>query len=117
MEWDGNTGDWRFRRRNVVPGLQWNGSGMPHDKVYVLDSWLDASGWRLETVMGRPRSAFITKELVLDYNGMASGMQVPTGHTSWLLGWTPVVGDWNGDGKTEIGLFQNGSWQLLINGM
>jgi serine-aspartate repeat-containing protein C/D/E len=28
----------------------------------------------------------------------------------------PVVGDWNGDGKTEIGLYSNGYWYLDMNG-
>jgi hypothetical protein len=29
---------------------------------------------------------------------------------------TPVVGDWNGDGFTQIGVFRNGTWYLDING-
>jgi hypothetical protein len=28
----------------------------------------------------------------------------------------PVVGDWNGDGCTEIGVFVNGEWYLDVNG-
>ena len=35
------------------------------------------------------------------------------------FGWqgaTPVVGDWNGDGKTEIGVYANGAWWLESNG-
>ena len=33
------------------------------------------------------------------------------------LGTTPVIGDWNGDGKDEIGVFRNdGTWSLDING-
>ena len=31
-------------------------------------------------------------------------------------GWTPVVGDWNGDGKTETGVYRNGVWYLDYNG-
>ena len=31
-------------------------------------------------------------------------------------GWTSVVGDWNGDGKTEIGIYQNGAWYLDYDG-
>ena len=31
-------------------------------------------------------------------------------------GWTPVVGDWNGDGKTEVGVYRNGVWYLDYNG-
>ena len=37
----------------------------------------------------------------------------------WSLGQTgevPVVGDWNGDGKTKVGLYINGTWYLDFNG-
>ncbi len=27
-----------------------------------------------------------------------------------------VVGDWNGDGKTKIGIFRNGTWYLDADG-
>ncbi len=39
---------------------------------------------------------------------------IPWGGT----GDTPVVGDWNGDGKTKIGIFRpsNGTWYLDVNG-
>ncbi|GFE59357.1 carboxypeptidase regulatory-like domain-containing protein [Geobacter sp. AOG1] len=33
-----------------------------------------------------------------------------------IPGAIPVVGDWNGDGKTEIGVFINGIWYLDMNG-
>ncbi len=28
----------------------------------------------------------------------------------------PVVGDWNGDGTSEVGVYQNGNWYLDLNG-
>jgi hypothetical protein len=28
----------------------------------------------------------------------------------------PVVGDWNADSSTEIGVFRNGTWALDLNG-
>ena len=31
-------------------------------------------------------------------------------------GGIPVVGDWNGDGKTEIGFFKDGFWSIDYNG-
>jgi hypothetical protein len=37
----------------------------------------------------------------------------------WSLGQTgevPVIGDWNGDGKSKIGLYINGTWYLDFNG-
>ena len=33
-----------------------------------------------------------------------------------LPGWSPVVGDWNGDGKTEIGVYKDGVWYLDSSG-
>ena len=44
-------------------------------------------------------------------NGTTQIVASPAG---WA-GATPVVGDWNGDGKTEIGLFLNGNWWLDTN--
>ena len=35
------------------------------------------------------------------------------------VGWkgtTPVTGDWNGDGRTEVGAFISGYWYLDLNG-
>ena len=35
------------------------------------------------------------------------------------LGWagtTPLVGDWNDDGKTSVGIYINGFWYLDYNG-
>ena len=36
--------------------------------------------------------------------------------SSVAAGWTPVTGDWNGDKKDEIGVYQNGNWYLDYNG-
>ena len=31
-------------------------------------------------------------------------------------GWTPILGDWNGDGTTKIGIYKDGTWYLDMNG-
>ena len=31
-------------------------------------------------------------------------------------GWTPLTGDWNGDGTTNVGVYRNGTWYLDYNG-
>jgi hypothetical protein len=31
-------------------------------------------------------------------------------------GWTSVVGDWNGDGKTKVGVYKDGAWYLDYDG-
>jgi (2Fe-2S) ferredoxin len=33
-----------------------------------------------------------------------------------LPGWTPVIGDWTGDGRTKIGIYKDGTWYLDMNG-
>ena len=33
-----------------------------------------------------------------------------------LPGWTELVGDWNGDGKSEIGIYKDTVWYLDWNG-
>ena len=56
----------------------------------------------------------------LDYNG--NGVwDGPAGGDefialSYRAGETPVVGDWNGDGRTKVGVFSNGTWALDYNG-
>jgi hypothetical protein len=32
------------------------------------------------------------------------------------IDWSPVLGDWNGDGRTNIGVYQNGMWYRDYNG-
>lgn len=36
-------------------------------------------------------------------------------HFGWA-GVAPVVGDWNGDGRVDAGVFNDGSWYLDYNG-
>ena len=49
------------------------------------------------------------------YFNVNGSTQVVASPAGWS-GATPVVGDWNGNGKTEIGLFLNGNWWLDTNG-
>ena len=53
-----------------------------------------------------------------DYNGNGvwEGPAVDTKYIFGLAGDIPVVGDWNGDGRTKIGVFRNGIWYLDFNG-
>ncbi len=60
------------------------------------------------------------KNWFLDYNGNGTWDGTAT-DKSYVFGATgagfiPVVGDWNGDGKAEIGVFVNGNWYLDYNG-
>jgi hypothetical protein len=47
---------------------------------------------------------------------MTAGV-APTGTADLVFGYgipsdTPITGDWNGDGVTDIGIFRNGTWYL-----
>ena len=58
---------------------------------------------------------------VLDYNGNRTYDGVQGGDKFYAFGgsgasYVPVVGDWNGDGKTKIGFYNNGFWALDVNG-
>ena len=33
-----------------------------------------------------------------------------------LPGWVPLIGDWNGEGKSRIGVFKDGVWRLDYDG-
>jgi len=50
-------------------------------------------------------------------NGVWDGAPSDTLVTAFgMPGWTPLVGDWNGDTKTEIGIYKDGTWYLDMNG-
>jgi hypothetical protein len=58
---------------------------------------------------------------ILDYNGDgAVNLENPTPQQVFRYtstpGDIPVVGDWNGDGRTKTGVFRNGLWILDYNG-
>ena len=59
---------------------------------------------------------------VLDYNGNGIYDGVgPGGDKFYGFGgagaaYVPIVGDWNGDGRTKVGFYNNGSWALDTNG-
>jgi serine-aspartate repeat-containing protein C/D/E len=46
----------------------------------------------------------------------AGAIGAPEAHVFGIPGAIPVVGDWNGDGRSEIGLFYKGEWFLDLNG-
>jgi hypothetical protein len=53
----------------------------------------------------------------LDYDGNGdwnSGSD--RGYNFGVGVWTPVVGDWNGNGTTKIGVYKDGEWRLDYDG-
>jgi hypothetical protein len=64
--------------------------------------------------------AFVSPYWVLDQNGNRTWDGPPTdGLYYWSTGDSnevPVYGDWNGDGRTKMGVYLNGTWMLDYDG-
>jgi hypothetical protein len=80
----------------------WNGDG--RTKV---------GAWATGVYPGNPNLG----QFVLDVNG--DFLYEPGGDATFAWGSTgsvPITGDWNGDGRSKIGVFYNGYWTLDYNG-
>ena len=74
----------------------WNGSGTLKAGFFRAGTWiLDTSG----LMEGKP-----TGQTILVANSYGSAGDIP------------IVGDWNGNGVSKIGIFRNGFWVLDMNG-
>ncbi len=100
-QWDGESTDKMYSF----------GAGLP-DAIPVVGDW-DGKG---STKIG----IYSDGVWYLDVNGNGQWDGEPTDKiASFGVGLTdavPVVGDWNGDGPTKIGVYQNGYWYLDVNG-
>ncbi len=71
---------------------------------------------------GRTKIGYYLKGFwVLDYNGNGFYDGPAGGDKFYAFGgvaatYIPITGDWNGDGKTKIGYYNNGKWALDTNG-
>ena len=99
--WDGPTVDkaifWSTGQSTDVPVMgDWNGDGRTKIGIYNNGTW------------------------ILDYNGNGiwegPGVDKTIYWSTGQSGEVPVVGDWNGDGKSKIGIYANGTWILEYNG-
>ena len=78
----------------------WNGNGRTKVGIYRNGFWiLDYNG-----------------NGVYDYDGTAANDKFYGFGGTTASGYVPVVGDWNGDGRTKIGFYKGGSWALDYNG-
>jgi hypothetical protein len=100
-EWNGKPTDILGIFGIGMPGAipivgDWNGNGKNEIGVYIDGIWfLDMNGnWQWDGEGVDVRGVF--------------GVGVPNA--------IPVVGDWNGDGKSEIGIYSDGSYYLDMNG-
>lgn len=126
-------GDWNGDHKtkigyyyNGVWALDYNGDGLftAADKYYPSFSYIagdkpivgDWSGSGMVKI-GVYRSGF----WVLDYNGNGTYDGVgPGGDKFYAFGGNPseipLAADWNGDGKTKVGYYNQGFWVLDFNG-
>ncbi len=101
-QWDGVPTDAMYSfgagLPNAIPVVgDWNGNGKTKIGIYSDGVWyLDANG------NGQ-------------WDGVAGGDEIAYFGVG-LTGAVPVVGDWNGNGKTKIGIYQDGYWYLDTNG-
>ena len=97
--WDGAPADasYWFGYAGAIPVVgDWNGTGA--SKIGIYDPATFA--WYLD----------------INANGVWDGEPTDKYGFFGLTGGTPVVGDWNGDGTTKIGMFKNSAWYLDYNG-
>ncbi len=89
--------------------------GDPGD-LAVLGDW-NGDG-RTKIGVYRPSNGF----WFLDADGSGTWGSCGPGEPDNCIAWggepgdTPVLGDWNGDGRTKIGIYRNGTWYLDANG-
>jgi hypothetical protein len=99
--WDGGVIDKEYNfgwsHPDVIPVVgDWNGDGRTKIGIYYHGSWY----------------------LDYDGNGVWDG---GVNDKEYQFGWpaegvTPMVGDWNGDGRAKIGIYYKGSWYLDYDG-
>lgn len=124
-------GDWNGDGRSKI-GVYYNGLWLlDYDGNGVLsgsDRIFEFGGWQGSVPLvgdwngdGRDSAGIYARgHFVLDYNADHRFENGP-GDRVYKFGITgsnvvPVVGDWNGDDKTKIGIFRAGQWLLDLNG-
>ena len=108
---------WQFLLDSNGNGI-WNGA--PTDKMYRFGLSTDVpvtGDWNgnKKTEIGVFRNSI--RQWLLDYNGNGIWDGAPTDkkYMFGLSGDVPVTGDWDGDSKTEIGVFRNSTRQWLLD--
>ena len=98
-QWDGGVVDkqvgWGWAGVTPIVG-DWNGDGKTKIGVYSNGFW------------------FLDYDGNYQWDGGNVGVDKAVGW-GWA-GVTPIVGDWNGDGKTKIGVYAGGYWYLDYDG-
>ncbi|MCW5979980.1 MAG: hypothetical protein KIT09_18000 [Bryobacteraceae bacterium] len=113
----GNTTATNYQVENLSKGTTYYWRVVARNGVGTTNSNI----WSFTTAAPVARLAkagvFLNGEWYLDVN--ANGVWEPASDRRASFGWAgtmPVLGDWNGDGKTQIGVFLDGAWYLDYNG-
>jgi hypothetical protein len=80
--------------------------------IPVVGNW----GGKGSTRIGIYDPSALTWNLDMNGNGTWDGSTIDKYGYFGLAGGTPVVGDWNGDGSTEIGMYLDNAWYMDVNG-
>lgn len=115
-----STGEWFLDKNGSGLMVDCNGASCVRDlgdlgNVPVVGSWNGAQA----TSLGLFDRSTASWYLDLNGNGVLDGCEANAcRHVYGQAGDVPVVGDWTGGGKTNIGVFRpaSGRWQLDING-
>jgi PKD repeat protein len=96
----------------------WNGAGIDRLFNFGITGDIPVSGdWNADgrTEIGVFRNS--TDQFYLDYtgNGTWNGALFDQQYTFGLSGDIPISGDWNADGRTEIGVFRNSTHQFYLD--
>jgi C1A family cysteine protease len=96
----------------------WNGASVDRQYNFGLTGDIPVSGdWNLDgrTEIGVFRNT--SHVFYLDYNGNGvwNGASVDRQYNFGLSGDKPVSGDWNADGRTEIGVFRNSTHLFYLD--
>jgi hypothetical protein len=101
----------------------WEGNDLSRSGFGIAGDMPIAGAWAPQTSgwlgPARPSSIGVFRSdgswsLDMNGNGTWDGGDVVYWHGQ--AGDIPVVGDWNGDGRTKIGIYRNGDWYLDFNG-
>ena len=85
--------------------------------IPIVGTWAQqTSGW-----LGPPRPSYLgvfrgAGSWSLDVNGSGSWDGSDVAYSFGQTGDYPIVGDWNGDGRSKVGVYRNGMWYLDFNG-